>query len=97
MISFERIRRRGCALAVSAGLLGLLLLAVYEIAPWAANHYGFALPIPGGLPEYSLGPFTELCRQFASGIHGGSTGAAATFADGVATQHVLDHIRQTHG
>jgi predicted dehydrogenase len=41
-----------------------------------------------------LGPFTELCRQFAVAIEGGETGAAATFADGVATQRVLDEIRK---
>lgn len=40
-----------------------------------------------------LGPFTDLCRQFAVAIAGGSTGAAATFADGVGTQRVLDQIR----
>ena len=41
-----------------------------------------------------LGPFTDLCRQFAVAIAGGSTGAAATFADGVGTQRVLDQIRE---
>jgi predicted dehydrogenase len=40
-----------------------------------------------------LGPFTELCRQFGDAIAGGSTGAAATFADGAATQRVLDQVR----
>ncbi|MEY2424091.1 MAG: hypothetical protein QOI95_4158 [Acidimicrobiaceae bacterium] len=40
-----------------------------------------------------LGPFTELCRQFDVAIAGGPTGAAATFADGAATQRVLDLIR----
>jgi predicted dehydrogenase len=40
-----------------------------------------------------LGPFTELCRQFAVAIAGGGTGAAATFTDGLATQRVLDRIR----
>jgi predicted dehydrogenase len=42
-----------------------------------------------------IGPFTELCRQFATAIDGGGTGEAATFADGVATQRVLDAIRET--
>jgi len=42
-----------------------------------------------------LGPFTELCRAFRAAIDGGSSGVAATFADGVATQRVLDQIRQT--
>jgi predicted dehydrogenase len=42
-----------------------------------------------------LGPFTDLCRQFALAISTGDTGAAATFADGVATQRVLDQIRGT--
>ena len=41
-----------------------------------------------------LGPFTELCRQFALAIDGGATGDAATFTDGVATQRVLDEIRK---
>ena len=41
-----------------------------------------------------LGPFTELCRQFAIAISGGGTGEAATFADGVAAQRVLDEIRK---
>jgi predicted dehydrogenase len=40
-----------------------------------------------------LGPFTGLCRQFDVAIAGGGTGDAATFADGVATQRVLDQIR----
>jgi predicted dehydrogenase len=40
-----------------------------------------------------LGPFTDLCRQFAVAINGGGTGEAATFADGVATQRALDEIR----
>jgi predicted dehydrogenase len=40
-----------------------------------------------------LGPFTDLCRQFAVAVAGGGTGEAATFADGVATQRVLDDIR----
>jgi predicted dehydrogenase len=41
-----------------------------------------------------LGPFTELCRHFAVAIAGGDSGRAATFADGVATQRVLDLIRK---
>jgi predicted dehydrogenase len=41
-----------------------------------------------------LGPFTDLCRQFARAIEGGGTGEAATFADGAATQRVLDQIRK---
>ena len=40
-----------------------------------------------------LGPFTELCRRFAVAIAGGDAGDAATFADGVAAQRVLDQIR----
>jgi predicted dehydrogenase len=40
-----------------------------------------------------LDPFTELCRAFAAAISGGSSGAAATFADGLAAQRVLDAIR----
>ena len=40
-----------------------------------------------------LGPFTDLCRQFAVAIDGCGTGQAATFADGVAAQRVLDQIR----
>lgn len=44
-----------------------------------------------------LGPFTELCRQFATAIDGGGKGEAATFADGVAAQRVLDAIRETPG
>jgi predicted dehydrogenase len=41
-----------------------------------------------------LGPFTDLCRQFAIAVTGGPTGDAATFADGAATQRVLDQIRE---
>jgi predicted dehydrogenase len=41
-----------------------------------------------------FGPFTDLCRQFASAIEGKGPGAAATFADGLATQRVLDQIRK---
>ena len=40
-----------------------------------------------------LGPFTELCRRFRNAIDGGDPGDAATFADGVAAQRVLDQIR----
>lgn len=40
-----------------------------------------------------LGPFTELCRRFAAAIAGDDSGNAATFADGVAAQRVLDDIR----
>lgn len=41
-----------------------------------------------------LDPFTAMCRQFGSAIGGEGTGEAATFADGLATQRVLDAIRQ---
>lgn len=43
--------------------------------------------------DLELGPFTELCRRFATAIGGGDAGDAATFADGVAAQRVLDQIR----
>jgi predicted dehydrogenase len=54
---------------------------------------------PGDDPRHrfthlELGPFTDLCRQFAMAIAGGGTGEAATFADGAATQRVLDQIRE---
>ncbi|MEY2432187.1 MAG: hypothetical protein QOC92_1912 [Acidimicrobiaceae bacterium] len=41
-----------------------------------------------------LGPFTELCHHFAAAIAGRDSGQATTFADGVATQRVLDLIRK---
>jgi len=40
-----------------------------------------------------LEPFTELCRRFHAAIGGGDPGEAATFADGVAAQRVMDKIR----
>jgi predicted dehydrogenase len=40
-----------------------------------------------------LGPYTRLCQQFATAINGGGTGMAATFADGVAVQRILDAVR----
>jgi hypothetical protein len=41
-----------------------------------------------------IGPFTDLCRQFDIAISTGDTGDAATFADGVAAQRVMDRIRE---
>jgi predicted dehydrogenase len=41
-----------------------------------------------------LGPFTELCRRFAIAIEGGDPGGVATFADGLASQRILDDIRK---
>ncbi|HWW54160.1 MAG TPA: Gfo/Idh/MocA family oxidoreductase, partial [Acidimicrobiales bacterium] len=40
-----------------------------------------------------LGPYTRLCQRFAAAIEGGDAGGAATFADGLAVQRVLDAIR----
>jgi predicted dehydrogenase len=39
-----------------------------------------------------LGPYIRLCERFAVAIAGGDVGSAATFADGLATQRVLDAI-----
>jgi len=41
-----------------------------------------------------LGPFTDLCRAFASAIEGEPITDAATFADGCAAQRVLDALRR---
>ncbi|HEV3226901.1 MAG TPA: Gfo/Idh/MocA family oxidoreductase [Acidimicrobiales bacterium] len=44
-----------------------------------------------------LGPFTDLCRCFADAIGGNGSSDAATFADGVAVQRVIDIIRAGRG
>ena len=44
-----------------------------------------------------LAPFTELCRRFHAAITGGDADGAATFADGVASQRVMDEIRALVG
>lgn len=77
-----------------------------ESAVWLADaeHPGGRVLATGPVPAPSddprhrfthleLGPFTELCRRFARAIVHGDAGDAATFADGVATQRVLDQIR----
>ena len=56
-------------------------------------------PAPSDDPRHrfthlELGPFTELCRRFRDAIEGGESGGAATFADGVAAQRVIDRIRE---
>jgi predicted dehydrogenase len=55
-------------------------------------------PTPSDDPRHrfthlELGPYTRLCERFGDAIGGDTSGDAATFADGLANQRVLDAIR----
>ena len=83
------LRNRGARWALAAGLVALVLagLSVAAFQPWTANHFGYALPGPRGLPfriHYGGRDFgtpgmcagADLCRTATTGESNCRTQAA---------------------